>query len=322
MIVITAIFQAIHLAALLLMFGFAAFFLLVAMPVVRKVIGGAGNLKEFYEWSARWLTFMMMVAIAAEIGCFCIQTISISGLPLWRALSVDTLEIVGTQTSFGRQCLLRLTTLVFAGGYLLLKARNVEKPSSTWMMQASAVSAVLLFSVTLASHAAAGGGGALRWALVAVYAIHVIASAVWLGGLVPFAYILASTRRSYAGPWVLPAKEITQRFSTVALISVGLLMITGLLNAWIFVGSFSALATPPYGYLLILKMLLFATMLGVAAQNKFAITPQLDISSGLKRIYAFRPLRKLYRNVVLESVLGLAVILVATLLGLSPPAIH
>lgn len=322
MLTFIAIIQAIHLIALILMFGFVAFFLVVVKPLASNIIGGTGILKEFHSWSARWFSFAMLVAFISEIACFCAQTISISGLPFGRALSADTFEIVGTQTAFGRQCLLRLIVLMSAGGYLLLRARKGGRSSSVWMMLAAAVSTVLLFSVTLTSHAAAGSG-VFKWALVAIYTAHIIASAIWLGGLVPFACTLENIRRNGCSCWTLSPKEVTQRFSAIALAAVGLLMITGLLNAWIFVGSFSALMTAPYGYLLILKLFLFAAMLGVAALNRFAITPQLEIPQfTLKRIYASKPLWRLYRNVILESGLGIAVILVAAFLGLSPPALH
>jgi hypothetical protein len=51
--------------------------------------------------------------------------------------------------------------------------------------------------------------------------------------------------------------------------------LTGIVNAWILVGSFKALTATEYGHLLMGKTALFAAMLMIAAVNRLRLTPRL-----------------------------------------------
>ena len=62
----------------------------------------------------------------------------------------------------------------------------------------------------------------------------------------------------------------------LAIASVAALLGTGIVNAWILVGSLHALLVTEYGRLLMLKLAVFAIMLAFAAVNRFWLTPRLD----------------------------------------------
>ncbi|GAA1992177.1 copper resistance CopC/CopD family protein [Kitasatospora viridis] len=102
-----------------------------------------------------------------------------------------------------------------------------------------------------ADHAAVGiqVGVALPFDL-----LHLIAMACWLGGLVT---LLVGLRHG-AGA------AVAARFSTVALVSVGVLVVTGVYQAWRGVGSWSALTGTEYGQLVLVKVALVLGMLGTA----------------------------------------------------------
>jgi len=61
------------------------------------------------------------------------------------------------------------------------------------------------------------------------------------------------------------------------MIGVAALILSGIVNAWILVGSFRASLVTDYGQLLLLKIVAFVVMLGFAAVNRFWLTPQLAV---------------------------------------------
>ena len=84
------------------------------------------------------------------------------------------------------------------------------------------------------------------------------------------------------------------------------------------VGSLENLGTS-YGKLLIVKLLLFAGMLGLAGVNRFLIVPKLIIANDAGS--ASRLIR-LRRHIVGEQALGFLVILIVSVLGMMQPAIN
>ena len=104
----------------------------------------------------------------------------------------------------------------------------------------------------------------------------------------------------------------------LGVISVATLLVTGIINAWALVGSFDALAATDYGRILMLKIVLFAMMVGVAAINRFWLTPRLALPAGSP----MDALREITRNSMIELALGLAIFAIVGALGMMHPAIH
>ncbi|MFD9132939.1 copper resistance protein CopC [Streptomyces bottropensis] len=96
--------------------------------------------------------------------------------------------------------------------------------------------------------------GAQVWLALPTTALHLLAMAAWLGGLVTLAVGL---RRG-----LTPAA--VERFSLVAVGSVTVLVLTGLYQSWRGVGSWDALFDTEYGRLLLIKAGCVALMLGAA----------------------------------------------------------
>ncbi|MFF8261092.1 copper resistance CopC/CopD family protein [Streptomyces virginiae] len=86
--------------------------------------------------------------------------------------------------------------------------------------------------------------------------LHMLAVATWLGGLSALLVALHKV------PGI--ERRAVQRFSKVAFVSVVVLAVTGVYQAWRQTGSWSALTGTEYGRLLILKVALVAALLGVA----------------------------------------------------------
>ncbi|HEX5566982.1 MAG TPA: copper resistance protein CopC [Streptomyces sp.] len=89
---------------------------------------------------------------------------------------------------------------------------------------------------------------------------HLLAAAVWLGGL---AALLTALWRGPAVP-----REAVRRFSRIALGSVVVLVLTGLYQSWRQVGTWSALFSTPFGRLLLLKAGLVTLLLGIAWSSR------------------------------------------------------
>lgn len=116
------------------------------------------------------------------------------------------------------------------------------------------VAAGLAATWAMAEHASAG---IQPWLAMPVDVAHLLAAALWLGGL---AALLASL---FAGGTV--PRTAVERFSRMAFASVCVLVATGLYQSWRQVGlSWSTLTGTEYGRWLLLKVALVAAMLGAA----------------------------------------------------------
>ncbi|KOV22651.1 membrane protein [Streptomyces sp. XY413] len=90
--------------------------------------------------------------------------------------------------------------------------------------------------------------------------LHLLAVATWLGGLSALLVALHKV------PGI--ERSAVRRFSGVAFVSVVVLAVTGVYQAWRQTGSWSALNGTEYGRLLLLKVALVAVLLGVAYMSR------------------------------------------------------
>ena len=111
--------------------------------------------------------------------------------------------------------------------------------------------------------------------------------------------------------------RVVHRFSTFSLCCVSVLIVSGISNSWLLVGSIYALFTTPYGRLLLLKLTLFAILIGFGARNRFPVKAKL-----LNAPTGPDLLPQLRRNVLCEVCFGTAVIAIVACLGVTPPARH
>jgi putative copper resistance protein D len=123
--------------------------------------------------------------------------------------------------------------------------------------------------------------------------IHIFVMSLWMGALFP----LWKLSRTIQG---MPLKESMHLFGRIAAMIVGLLVICGLTVAIMLLNIHILLSTP-YGYGFILKLVLVASILLLAAFNKWYFTPRLEHPQFAKQLsYA----------ILLEMSLGLSILLV------------
>jgi copper resistance protein D len=162
--------------------------------------------------------------------------------------------------------------------------------------------AAIVASTVMTSHAMARLE--YRAPLVTFTALHQAATAAWLGGL---PYLLIVIRR-IANPDV--ARQLSARFSQLALVSVAVLACAGLVLSYAYVGSVSAVYGTSYGAMVATKVLLFGLLLFLGALNFQLVRrgPSSSILASLKRFGEA------------EIGIGITVILTAASLTSLPPA--
>jgi copper transport protein len=195
----------------------------------------------------------------------------------------------------------------------------VNKGASRNLIRAAAVLSVpLVASRSLTSHAVAVREDTLL--IVTADAIHLVATALWAGGLIVLWRVLrlASKRLHQPLSWIT---AIVNRFSRLALVSVVLLAITGPYQSWIHVGSFEILMNTDYGKMLLLKLLLFSVMLGIGALN-FLSTRRVLAHAVSRNENGQAASRTALRRIGIESVIGLLIFCATGLLTVLPPGVH
>jgi putative copper resistance protein D len=182
------------------------------------------------------------------------------------------------------------------------------------------IAAALLSSLALVGHANAEHGTQRAIHLVAD-AVHLLAAGAWLGALGPLAALLGGR---IAAANAAPLEDVTDavhRFSSLGLLCVGALLVTGVVNSSFTVGTIPALLTTRYGQLLLFKLALFGSMLALAANNRTRLMPPLGDATLAPSARAIAVAR-LRRNAIAEIAFGLAVLVVVGALGTTVPASH
>ncbi|MEU1556594.1 copper resistance protein CopC [Streptomyces scabiei] len=155
--------------------------------------------------------------------------------------------------------LLARLALLAAGALLLVRVR---RQGNVWGRGALAGGALL--SVGLAgTWAAAEHASAGIQVPVAMTSsvLHLLAMAVWLGGLTALLTVL------YRAPETLSA-AVVNRFSRLAFASVTVLVVTGVYQSWRGLGSWSAFTSTAYGEVLVAKLVAVLLLLVAAAFSR------------------------------------------------------
>jgi copper resistance protein D len=300
--------RAIHFAATAVTAGSLVFRTGVAEPVLRSEQAAA---KLLQTQTLRIARIALAITIGSAVLWLLIQAAAISGQSFNQAMTSDVLLTVVNQTQFGLVFEIRIVLAIILAGCLAYD----RLPQARWLALAAALGLTAAIAWTGHAGATAGEAGILH---LAADVLHLIAAAAWIGGLVSLAQFLGEARREPAHASF--AREVTRRFSVLGIAVVGTLLLTGIVNAWILVGSFNALFVTEYGQLLTLKICLFVIMLGFAAVNRFWLTPQLVLAR--EREPQLDSLRQLACNSTIEIALGLTIYGVVGVLGTLHPAIH
>jgi len=155
-------------------------------------------------------------------------------------------------------------------------------------------------SLAMSGHAATASP---QWLTRPSLFLHGIAVAYWVGALAPLAVV---ARRCTDD---LP--RVLKQFSAIAVPLVGLLVLSGLVLSIIQLGSLRALIETQYGIILSIKLSLVILLLGLAALNRFLLTPRVVAND--------KNTRPLLGSIVVECVLVLCILAVVAGWRFTPP---
>lgn len=293
-----ALIRAAHFAATLLASGTVFFAVLVIGPV--RSSRNFPRLRERMNvlvWIGLALSIltgaMWLVWLAANIFGESLTDVCLHG-GAWSVLA---------DTRFGWICCLRLALAVLLGLLVLMPTHRV------WPVGAAAAFLVL---PAFASHAGATPGPRGDVHLVSD-ALHLLSAGAWLGALPAFVLLLWTAHRARKPGWHDFTIKVTRRFSWLAVLSVGALLATGILNSWNLLGGVRDLWTTDYGRLIGFKIVLLASMIAIATVNKFHLTPRLPTRAAV---------HNLQRNSLAEIGIGFCVLVLVGYLGRLEPTAH
>lgn len=153
----------------------------------------------------------------------------------------------------------------------------------------------------------AWGAEDVRAVAVASHGVHVLAAGVWMGSLGALLFAGLPAFRAMGGREALPGllPGLVNAFSRIALVAVGLLVASGVLNAWIHLDRLGQLVSTDYGQSLLLKVGAALAAMALGFYNWRVVRPSLesDPRAGLLRIPA-----------TVEFLIGLGVLALTALL--------
>ena len=209
------------------------------------------------------------------------------------------LQAVLIDTSFGHILLVQLLLLLLIG-VLLVRSPGLSR----WRISLIVGTVATIIEVGH-SHAYAMANGGLT-ILEVSEALHLWAAAAWLGGLVPLLIVVQvapPSSAAIAARWFSPLGK----FCVVAM------AISALVQGWVLIATTKALVHSAYGWTALLKALFFGGLFGFAVLNRYWLAPALrGNNSDLAR-------RRFIGSLVLQTGLGLLVVLAAALLSQLKP---
>ncbi len=293
-----------HYTATLALFGISLF------PIYTYPGSAGATLAREYGRPYATMWWAALAALLTAILWFAGVSAGMTGT-LDGVLDPDAAWSVLSDTGFGKVWMARL----------ILASISAPVKSLTeklhWL--APALCGGLLVSLAGVGHTQVEDGMA-RVIHIGADGLHLLAAGAWLGGLVSLFHLVARTARAVAPDDEAEACNAAVRFSGMGYVAVATLIGSGLINSWFLVGSFGNLGTP-YGQLLVVKVILFAGMLGLATLNRFFLVPRL-IKANEMGWHAAAALIRLRRHILAEQALGLMVILMVSAIGTMEPAIN
>lgn len=151
------------------------------------------------------------------------------------------------------------------------------------------------------------------WLVVTSDLVHLVAAAVWLGGLVGLAVTLRARRHGVGGATPGSTAAVIGRFSTLAAVCLVSVAAFGVVLGWRIVGSWDALLDSDYGTVLLVKVGLVAVVALLGGYNRFRLVPHASRAEpGTGR-------HRLSRVVRVEAALLVAVVVATGLLVNTSP---
>jgi copper transport protein len=306
-----------ELAALGLLLGLLAFRILVWGPAVDRTRGlGADERETALGHGQRlfWRTFWALAVLAgvAEMGILAAKSAVIFHTGLYGAvLHPEGAYRVVAASRFGDLLGWRVGALLalVAVAFVTWSAEREAAPSAGRRGPHALMSLLGVAALTLLASQGHASQAPLAPLSVAADAAHLGAAAIWVGGLPCLVAVLLRAPRVLPDAGRAIASATLRRFSRVALWSVVVISVTGLVRLAGELSSPDQLVTTGYGRDLLLKASLLAPILLLARRNRRLVAALAD---GLTPTAA--RLRAAARSVQIELAISVGIVTIAALL--------
>jgi putative copper export protein len=257
----------------------------------------------FVESLRRLLMFCLLALVMSSIGNFVQRTMEMSGLGITAILPV--LSTVLFKTHYGRIGLVRSAGLGLALVICFFGRRHLNSRFAAVFLLCA--SAAIAFSRSATSHAADFGDLSLQelsdW-------FHLMASSLWGGTLIAITIVFPPSVVAEDSRQHPVVSGIADRFYVLFGPVLSLLVLTGLYNAWVEVGSLGVLMTTAYGRVLSAKIVLLLLL-----TFRYIAPPQHGQDDSAFAIQFLRRTR-------VEAIMVLGILLCAAMLTHGIPARH
>jgi copper transport protein len=220
-------------------------------------------------WAAWWTSLGLWLAGAVLMAI---------GLCWWLGAGAAGLGTLlgGTRTGHAVILLALLGVVGALAGVAARRRPDALRPAlgAAWAGGLGAPAAAGLVVMSWQGHASDGTDVTLN---IGADALHAIATAAWIGGLVGLLVLLVTPAQALPpGDRVRLLAGAVVRFSALAIASVTILVITGTYRALAELSSLSQLLSTGYGRALTVKLVIFAVMLAAGGYSRIVLHPRLE----------------------------------------------
>jgi copper transport protein len=307
---------------------FAAFMFILGAAVVRRFVwdpavraaeatGSVADTRFQRRFAAALPVAWVILALSGAVSLL-LESATVSGRSWWSSLHPAVLaKLLGT--AYGRLWLAQMVLTVALALPVVALSRRPRlaglKPRR-WLIRGALVVGALGAVAALNGHARTAEHPTLA---VAFMVAHLLAAAVWAGGLTSLVVLGAPAWR--ARPDTRDARqlrtalvqEVLPRFSRLAVVSTSLLVVTGVLSARQNLGAVGNLWRVAYGRMVMIKLVLLAIAIAFGARHLLVLPRRLAGSGRRDAVMSFE---RSSRAEVL--VLACAVAVAAALAGTIP----
>jgi copper transport protein len=278
--------------------GYAALFGLIgAVALVLFVAPGAPSIEaDVVRAAARVAVVAATVLVLAWVARLVAQSLAMNA----------GIAAILEGTTWGHAWILGAAASLVALG-ASVAARQADSRAG-WYMAAIATLAASV-ALPLSGHAVAAPR--LGTLAVTADAAHILGAGGWLGTLlVTIIAGIPVTLRGEPGTRGKEASKLINAFSPMALGCATLLVVTGVIAAWLHLGSLPELWQSRYGQVLLIKLAVIIVLVSVAGANWRIFRPALGSDDATRRIR---------RSAIAELVIATLVLAVTAVLVATPP---
>lgn len=264
--------RAVQFGAIAVGTGALLFLLLVWLGALSAVAGPASPWPEAADGARRRLRLLVLSAagagaVSAVLGVV-LEAATAAGVSFWSAVDSTILGDV-LDTRFGTFWAIAAGLWVVAGAVAALA--GLRRGGALVVLSVPLV--LLLALPGMAGHSSVQSP---VWLLLPANILHVAAMAAWAGGLVALLVAVpAATRRLEPPDRTRLLAATLARFSPLALLSVIVLLATGIAQSLVEIDAWSELLDTAFGRAVLIKFVLLLVLVGLGAVNRRRTVPRL-----------------------------------------------